>query len=408
MPRKFEAAPAERKAQNLFIGLVGPSSSGKTYSALELATGIQSVCGGDIAVIDTENHRALAYADHFKFLHIPFEPPWGSLDYVAALQYAATKAKTIVVDSASHEHEGEGGMIDFQEHEVERMSRGDAGKAERIKMLAWAKPKAARRELLKAITRLDANVIMCFRAKNTSKPGKDEGKSVVIPMGFVPIAGEEFVFEMALSALFHPGSRGVPTWDPEFPGEKIAVKIPKQFEWLRESRGPMTREVGRKLAEWAQGGKAGAPASKPQTEQIDTDMLRQAAEATADRGADALAAHWKTLPQAHRDALKPYGADLRKRADSASTGQQAQTEGQSLPAVRPAMWTADGTTQFQTESEYLAAYEATVTRMYGSGDASALLKFDTQNKPHVEASGLAGAIGAINERVRRPAGGLDV
>lgn len=254
MSRKFEATPATRKAQNLFIGLVGPSSSGKTFTALELATGIQSVCGGEIAVIDTENNRALAYADHFKFLHIPFEPPWGSLDYVAALEYAATKAKTIVIDSASHEHEGEGGMIDYQEQEVERMAGSDYAKRERVKMLAWAKPKGARRQLLKAITRLDANVIMCFRAKNTSKPAKDHnGKSVVEPMGFVPIAGEEFVFEMSLSALFHPGSKGVPTWNPDLPGEKIAVKIPRQFEWLREQKGPLSRETGKALAEWARG-----------------------------------------------------------------------------------------------------------------------------------------------------------
>lgn len=150
---------------------------------------------------------------------------------------------------------------------------------------------------------------------------------------------------------------------------------------------------------------ANTPAPKPQPEQMDTDALLASVEAAADKGADALAAHWKALPQAHRDALKPYGADLRKRADSASTA--PETQPQTLPAARPSMWTADGTTQYQTESEYLAAYEATVTRMYGSGDASALLKFDTQNKPHVEASGLSGAIGAINERVRRP-GGLDV
>ena len=326
MTREFRGEPAVRGAQNLFIGLVGASSSGKTWTALELAQGIQAVVGGEIAVIDTENKRARAYADDFRkadgtpgFIHIPFDPPWGSLDYVAALEYAAKQAKTIIVDSASHEHEGEGGMIDFQEREVDRMAGNDFAKRERVKMLAWAKPKAARRTLLKTITRLDANVIMCFRAKNTSKPAKDAGgKAIVEPMGFVPIAGDEFVFEMALSALFLPGAQGVPTWKPEFRGERMAVKVPHQFKWLIDRDGPLNREVGRKLAEWAQGGKVEAP--KPQPDQIDTDALRQTAESFARQGGAALTEHLATLPKAHKDALRPFGEAIRAIANGVRVG----------------------------------------------------------------------------------------
>lgn len=258
MARQFNASPAQRHAVNLIVGLAGPSSSGKTYTALELATGIQSVVGGEIDVIDTEHGRALFYADTFKFNHVPFDAPFASLDYLDAIQQSAKRgAKVIVVDSMSHEHESAGGMIDFQEAELDRMAGSDFGKRERVKMLAWAKPKAARRKLLQGLTQIDAHLILCFRAKNTSKPAKDDrGKNVVVPMGFVPIAGEEFVFEAALSMLFHPNSGGVPTWAPELPGERIAVKLPKQFEWLREHRGPIDRRVGAKLAEWARGGSA--------------------------------------------------------------------------------------------------------------------------------------------------------
>ncbi len=260
MARQFTATPATRQAVNLILGLAGPSSSGKTYTALELATGIQSVVGGDIDVIDTEHGRALFYADTFKFNHVPFDAPFASLDYLEAMQQSAKRgAKVIVVDSMSHEHEGVGGMIDFQEAEVERMAGSDYGKRERVKMLAWQKPKAARRRLLQGLTQIDAHLILCFRAKQTSKPMKDDrGKNVVIPMGFVPIAGEEFVFEAALSLLFQPNSRGVPTWDSEFPGERLAIKLPEQFDWLRNHRGPVNREVGMRLAEWARGGTAPA------------------------------------------------------------------------------------------------------------------------------------------------------
>ena len=69
--------------------VTGPSGSGKTFSALRLATGIARVVPGGIVLIDTENRRAKHYASEFKFSHIDFSPPYGSLDYLAALNTAA-------------------------------------------------------------------------------------------------------------------------------------------------------------------------------------------------------------------------------------------------------------------------------------------------------------------------------
>ena len=264
MTRTFTSSIARRAQVNLIIGLCGASSSGKTYSALELATGLQSVTGGEIEMIDTEHGRGLFYADKFKFNHTVFEAPFASLDYLAAIQQAAKRSKIIIVDSMSHEHESEGGMCDYQEAELTRLTRGDDSKRQSMQMLAWAKPKAARRKLLQGLTQVDAHLILCFRAKNSSKPGKDaNGKNAVIPMGFVPIAGEEFVFESALSMLFYPNSKGVPTWNPELPGERIAVKLPQQFDWLAQQKGPITRKDGTRLAQWAQGGSAPVKPSPP-------------------------------------------------------------------------------------------------------------------------------------------------
>ena len=153
MARQFNVSPAKRQAVNLIIGLVGPSSSGKTYTALELASGIQSVSGGDIDFIDTEHGRGLFYADNFKFNHIPFSAPFASLDYLEAMTQSAKRgAKVIIVDSCSHEHDGEGGMVDYQDQELTRMAGTDYAKRERMQMLAWAKPKKARRTLLQGLT----------------------------------------------------------------------------------------------------------------------------------------------------------------------------------------------------------------------------------------------------------------
>src|SRR5438552_7980122 len=111
--REFKDSPAERKRTPLLLGICGESGSGKTYSALRLATGIQRAAGGDIFFIDTEGDRALQYSDYFHFRHVPFSAPFGPLDYLAAIEHCLKAgAKIIIVDSATHEHDGEGGVLD--------------------------------------------------------------------------------------------------------------------------------------------------------------------------------------------------------------------------------------------------------------------------------------------------------
>src|SRR5580692_11027969 len=119
MARDFKATVAYRHAVPLLIGLAGPPGAGKTYSALTLAAGIKAHRGGPIVLVDTERNRSLRYAppsgvkannvDHFDFLHVPFAPPFGSLDFLeAVMQQRAHRPSCIIIDSFSDEHEGEG------------------------------------------------------------------------------------------------------------------------------------------------------------------------------------------------------------------------------------------------------------------------------------------------------------
>ncbi|BBF92675.1 hypothetical protein [Blastochloris tepida] len=267
MTRQFVASPAKRDAVPLLFGITGPSGGGKTFSALRLATGISEVVGGDVFYIDTEAKRALHYADMFRFRHVPFEPPFGALDYLEALRFCkAQGAGVVVVDSMSHEHEGPGGLLDSHERELDRMAGDDWKKREAMNMLAWQKPKSARRALINGILQMGVNAVFCFRAKETAKPMRgDDGKTRVVQLGFMPIAGDEFVYEMTVNCLLLPGAKGVPTWSSDNVGERQMMKLPEQFRGLFAKSRPLDENIGRELAMWARGGAQGpaAPGAEP-------------------------------------------------------------------------------------------------------------------------------------------------
>jgi hypothetical protein len=259
MTRTFETTPAVRSQVPLLIGLVSPSGAGKTYSALRLATGIQRVCGGEVFAIDTESRRALHYADKFKFQHTPFGAPFGPLDYLAAVEHCVKLgAKTIILDSISHEHEGPGGVLEMHEAEIDRMMKAWSTTREKVQLGAWAKPKQERRRLINSLLQIPCNFILCFRAKPKLKV--ERGKEPT-ELGWMPIAGDEWMFEMTLQCLLMPGAQGIPTWNPDGEGEKKIVKLPEQFKtiFLDKFDGkPLNEDIGQALALWAAGDAATA------------------------------------------------------------------------------------------------------------------------------------------------------
>lgn len=283
MSREFTIKTATRESVPLLCGLIAPSGGGKTFSALRLATGIQRVTGGDIHVIDTESRRALHYADKFKFKHLEFKQPFGSLDYLAAIKHCADNgAGVIVVDSMSHEHEGPGGYLMTHAAEIERMSRGDASKAEKLTFAAWIKPASERRQLINGILQTPANMIFCFRAKEKLKleRGKDP-----LALGWMPIAGEEFIYEQTVCALLYPGAKGVPTWAPTMPGERAMMKLPEQFLGMIDDGKQMSEEHGQKLAEWAKG-------TKPRVDRGLAELTKEGDARSLD-GVDKLKTWWQ-------------------------------------------------------------------------------------------------------------------
>ena len=254
MARTFEIKSAKRAEVPILCGLFGASSSGKTWSALRIATGMQKVRGGKIVVIDTESRRALHYADSFAFEHMDFGAPFAPLDYLEAIKAAVSAgARVLVVDSASHMHEGPGGLLSQHDEEVTRMAGNDWKKRERVNMAGWIKPKREFQEFKNELLQLNVAVVMCFRAKQKIKPVQGGQPK---ELGWMPIISDELTFEMTLNALLLPGSDGVPSWSPEEKESRERIKLPNQFrEWfLRRKAGkPLDEDDGVMLAKWAAG-----------------------------------------------------------------------------------------------------------------------------------------------------------
>ena len=147
----MEYRRAVRENTNVLIALAGASGSGKTYSAMQLATGI---CGDEpFAVVDTEARRALHYADQFDFEHVSLGPPFAPAGYLHAIQQLATRGfKAIIVDSGSHEWEGEGGVI---EQADASNKKGPSN---------WIEPKRQHKKFVNGLLQCGTNLIVCLRA----------------------------------------------------------------------------------------------------------------------------------------------------------------------------------------------------------------------------------------------------
>lgn len=214
----FIIKPAQPINNRLLIAIAGPQSSGKTTSALRLATGITQVTSGKICLIDTENNRALRYAKDFDFNHMAFSPPFSPMRYLEAIEQAGNQGygegDVIIIDSTSHEHEGVGGVLEMHEDFLQKKCGNDYGKREKLKFTAWIKPKQERtRTIQMGLQRSRAHIILCFRAKEKVAMVKDQSnKTQVVNAGWQPIGGDEYFYEMDITIMLPEAAMGKPDW----------------------------------------------------------------------------------------------------------------------------------------------------------------------------------------------------
>ncbi|MHB8391900.1 MAG: hypothetical protein ACYDBH_20370, partial [Acidobacteriaceae bacterium] len=171
----------------------------------------------------------------------------------------------IVVDSFSHEHAGEGGILDMQEAEFQRMGARDS-----VKMASWIKPKGEHRRMVGRLLQVRAHLILCFRAEEKIEMVKGEGGRMEVRKkvtatgidGWVPICEKNLPYELTVSFLLMAARPGIP----------LPIKLQEQHKELFPLDRPIDEACGKRLAQWAAGadknpaprsGEAATPASVP-------------------------------------------------------------------------------------------------------------------------------------------------
>jgi hypothetical protein len=219
---------ASRVNHRLKIVLSGPSGSGKTMSALRLAHGLADD-PDKIFLIDTENGSSTLYSERLQFLIAEMKPPYHPERFVKAIKLAEDAgAQVIIIDSASHEWEGEGGILDLQQKMGGQFSD-------------WKKVNPLHKQFIDAILHSKSHVIITLRKKQDYVIEQNErGKNAPKKVGLKDVQREGFEYEFTAALDVDMNHNATASKDRTglFMSENISIPF------------LITEETGKKLKDW--------------------------------------------------------------------------------------------------------------------------------------------------------------
>ena len=162
---------AQAVQQRLRIALDGFAGSGKSFTALRLATGIASIAKSRIAMIDTDGKQSLLYANYFDFDMVSLSEPSPANITKAVEAAIAAGYKVIVVDTASLAYAGKGGYLEHAAQIGETSNNKDGRSHYTIPSRYW-------NAMMNTIKNCDAHIIVTYRLKEASN--KDGSKSIEV------------------------------------------------------------------------------------------------------------------------------------------------------------------------------------------------------------------------------------
>lgn len=273
--------PAVRGGSKPIIGIAGVSGSGKTYTALKMARGMVSK-PSEIGFLDTENKRGSLYADILDgpFMIGDLYAPFSPTRYSAAIkEFQEAGVKVLVIDSISHEWEGEGGCDDI--------ANAPKSNGEPRKVANWIGAKRQHKSFMNTLLYCPMPVIVCIRAREKVKVIKINGKEEFVPQGLQPICEKNFMFEMTASFLIE--EEGM---------KQTFMKMPNFLKpFFGNGNGYLGQETGRKVLEWFEVGEK----DTPEIASIKAEML-----SACELGLAGLMAIWNTLTPGMKKKLEAH------------------------------------------------------------------------------------------------------
>lgn len=172
---------ATKTKSKLRIALTGTAGAGKTLGALLIAQGL----GGKIAMIDTENGSGNIYSDLCDYDICNLSAPYDPRKYIQCIHEAEQAGyDIIIIDSISHEWNGEGGCLDLHTRET-ASGKGNS-------FTAWAKITPLHNMFVQALTASTCHIIATIRSKTDHVIGDNRQ---VIKVGLAPIQREGLEYE---------------------------------------------------------------------------------------------------------------------------------------------------------------------------------------------------------------------
>lgn len=280
----IEIRRAVRANARLVIAFAGLSGSGKTRTAIEFGFGLAGYNADELGFLDLENKRGSLYADCLdnhpknpekkRFWIADLQPPFSPDRLSAAIkQYQEHGIKVLIIDSTSHEWEGEGGASQIAED-----NKSKNGK------LNWAKAKGEHKKFINTMLQCDMHIIVCLRAREKTQEKTVNGKIVVESLGIMPIQEKNFMYEMSASLMMYNEGQ-----------MQVAYKVPGELRpMLGRGQGYVTAEDGFSVRQWVEGGN-----------QIDqkVEKLRNKLVVEAEGGEANLLQKWKLLSKAQQAAV---------------------------------------------------------------------------------------------------------
>ena len=196
---KLAFKKAEKRGIYARIALDGVTGGGKTYTAIQIARGLQQA--GRIALIDTEHSSAERYApkpgeqadpeNHtFDFDHMNLATHHPDT-YIEALSLVDPKVyDVVIVDSLSHAWAGRDGAL-------EQVDKAAARSQSNNKFTAWRDVTPMHNRLVDALLSVNAHLIVTMRSKMAYElVENDKGKKEPKRLGLAPVQREGIEYEL--------------------------------------------------------------------------------------------------------------------------------------------------------------------------------------------------------------------